>query len=233
MSVSVRLSPVGNGQSFFDKKGNLLAGGKISTYIAGTTTPQLTYTDNTGNTANPATLTLGSNGQFSGNIWLQAGVNYKFVLKDSNNVVLEAYDNIIGINDVQTGSTIPPGSVMLFQQTSAPTGWTRVSAFDDAAIRVVGNAVPGNGGSAGFISKLVSQIGVDSHVLSAAELPTHSHTFGFLITSGSDNTQVSLFQATGGIALSYTSSAVGGGGGHNHTLTLGVKYLDIILCSKN
>jgi hypothetical protein len=233
MSVSVRLSPIGNPQQFFDPKGNILAGGKISTYLAGTTTPQVTYADSLGNTPNPLTVTMDSTGRPTVPLWLQSGVNYKFMVKDSNDVVLATYDNVAGINDVQTGSTIPTGSVMLFQQPSAPTTWTRISTFDDAAIRVVGNAVPASGGTNGFSTKLVPQISVDSHVLTAAEIPTHTHDMSFNAGSGSTNSQVNLFQATGGNALAFGFSNVGNGAGHNHTLTLGLKFVDIILCSKN
>ena len=35
-------------QQFFDANGNPLAGGKVYTYAAGTTTPIVTYTDSTG-----------------------------------------------------------------------------------------------------------------------------------------------------------------------------------------
>lgn len=233
MTVSVKLSPIGNSQQFFDAKGIVLAGGKLSTYLAGTTTPSATYSDNTGVPQNNTTLTLDSSGRFSGSIWLQTGVTYKFVLTDANNVVLETYDNVIGINDVQQGTTIPTGSVMLFQQPNAPPGWTRISTFDDAAIRVVGNAVPSSGGSNGFSSRMIPQISVNSHALTTAEMPTHTHDMAFNVGNGGNTSQISAYAGSSVTDYPITLSTVGSGAGHVHTLTFGLKYVDIILCSKN
>ena len=42
----------GAGAQFFDNNGNVLSGGKIYTYQAGTTTPAATYTDNLGSAVN-------------------------------------------------------------------------------------------------------------------------------------------------------------------------------------
>jgi hypothetical protein len=42
--MSVNLSPIGNGQQFFDNTGSPLNGGLIYTYQAGSTTPLATYT---------------------------------------------------------------------------------------------------------------------------------------------------------------------------------------------
>lgn len=235
MSVSVRLSPIGNGQQFFDTKGNMLAAGTLSTYIAGTTTPYATYNGADGNTANATILTLDSHGRPQANIWLQSGVSYKFVIADSNGVVLATYDNIIGINDVQNGSSIPTGSVMIFKQASAPSGWTRISTFDDAAIRVVGLAPPSSGGSVGFSSALVAASAVDSHTLTQAEMPTHTHDMAFNISNAATTSQVCLFQENPLFSNPITLglNGTGGGGGHNHTFTLGLKYVDMILCSKD
>jgi hypothetical protein len=36
----------------------------------------------------------------SGEIWLTSGVTYKFILTDSNDVLIGTYDNITGLNDV-------------------------------------------------------------------------------------------------------------------------------------
>jgi len=98
--MAVNLSPVGGvaGQ-FFDNNGNPLSGGKIFTYAAGTTTNQVTYTNATGAIAHANPIILDSAGRVpSGEIWLTDGLQYKFVITDSNNVLIGTYDNIIGIN---------------------------------------------------------------------------------------------------------------------------------------
>jgi hypothetical protein len=98
--MAVNLSPVGGvaGQ-FFDNNGNPLSGGKIFTYSAGTTTNQPTYTSASGGIAHTNPIILDSAGRVpSGEIWLTDGLAYKFVITDSNDVLIGTYDNIIGIN---------------------------------------------------------------------------------------------------------------------------------------
>lgn len=101
--MTVFLSPVGGaGAQFFDNNGNPLTGGKLHTYAAGTTTPQVTYTTSAGNVAHANPIVLDSAGRVSGSseIWLTDNQSYKFVLKDSNDVLIATWDNISGINDV-------------------------------------------------------------------------------------------------------------------------------------
>jgi hypothetical protein len=83
-------------QRYFDANGNPLAGGKLYSYQAGTTTPQATYTDSSLGTPNANPLILDSNG--AGQAWLDPTLSYKFILKDSSDVqVGSTVDNVIGI----------------------------------------------------------------------------------------------------------------------------------------
>jgi Pectate lyase superfamily protein len=88
----------GAGWQFFDNDGVPLSGGLLYSYTAGTTTPATTYTTSTGSIANSNPVVLDSAGRVN-EIWLTAGVNYKFVLKTSGGVTLGTYDNIAGVND--------------------------------------------------------------------------------------------------------------------------------------
>lgn len=99
--MAVNLSPVGGAAAqFFDNSGNVLTGGKLYTYLAGTTTPAITYTNNSGSTphSNPIVLNAAGRVPDSGEIWLTDSILYKFVLKDSNDVQIATWDNIDGIN---------------------------------------------------------------------------------------------------------------------------------------
>ena len=109
--MTVNLSALaGAGQQFFDNTGNVLSGGKLYSYEAGTTTPQATYTSANGATAHTNPIVLDSAGRVAtGEIWLTAGENYKFVLKTSTDVTLVTWDNITGING--TGITTNASSV--------------------------------------------------------------------------------------------------------------------------
>lgn len=97
--MTVLLSPAaGVAAQFFTNTGSVLTGGKIYTYLAGTTTPATTYTTVSGVTPHPNPIVLDSAGRVpnSGEIWLTSGLAYKFVLKDSNDVLIATYDNIVG-----------------------------------------------------------------------------------------------------------------------------------------
>lgn len=99
--MAVNLSPVGGvAAQFFSNNGVPLAGGKIFTYAAGTTTPQAAYTASQGNIAwtNPIVLDAAGRVPSGGEIWITDGLIYKFVLKDANDVLIATYDNITGIN---------------------------------------------------------------------------------------------------------------------------------------
>ena len=97
--MAVNLSPVGGvaGQ-FFDNNGNPLVGGKLFTYAAGTTTPQVTYTSALGNTPNSNPIILNGGGRVPAEIWLTDGLEYKFVLYSSTDQLIGSWDNITGIN---------------------------------------------------------------------------------------------------------------------------------------
>lgn len=98
--MAVNLSPVyGVAGQLFDNNGNPLAGGKIFTYVAGTTTPSATYTSSLGNIAHSNPIILDGAGRVpSGEIWLTDGILYKFVVQDSANNLIGTYDNLSGIN---------------------------------------------------------------------------------------------------------------------------------------
>jgi hypothetical protein len=100
--MAVNLSPVGGvAAQFFTNNGAILTGGKLYTYLAGTTTPATTYTANSGNAARTNPIVLDSAGRVpdNGEVWLTDSVLYKFVLKDSNDVLIGTYDNVYGIGN--------------------------------------------------------------------------------------------------------------------------------------
>jgi len=147
--MAVLLSPVGGvaGQ-FFDNNGNPLTGGKLYSYVAGTTTPQATYTSSAGTVAHSNPIILDAGGRVpSGEIWLTDGLQYKFVLKNTNDVLIGTYDNIVGINsnfvnfltetEVQTataGQTVFTLTTMQYQP-----GTNNLSVFVDGVNQIDGS----------------------------------------------------------------------------------------------
>ena len=126
--ASVLLSPVGNGQQFFDNNGVPLSGGLLYTYQAGSSTPLTTYTTNNGTIANTNPIVLDSSGRSANEIWMQTGYTYKFVLQTSAAVTLQTLDNLYPILQSATasGATIPTGLIAIWSGAtgSIPTGWT-------------------------------------------------------------------------------------------------------------
>ena len=128
--MSVNLSPIGNGFQFFTTTGLPLNGGLLYTYQAGSSTPLTTYSDNGGVYANTNPLVLGTDGRPQTEIWLTYGFNYKFVLADSSNNVIQTYDNIYGIIGVAAtsgsgGAYVPSGLIAIWSGAtgSIPSGW--------------------------------------------------------------------------------------------------------------
>ena len=101
--MAVNLSPVGGvAAQFFTNSGAVLTGGKLYTYAAGTTTPQTTYTTSQGNVpwTNPIVLDAAGRVPSGGEIWLTQNASYKFVIKDSNDVLIATYDDVAGISSL-------------------------------------------------------------------------------------------------------------------------------------
>lgn len=98
--MTVLLSPFfGGGYQAFNNSGVPLAGGRIYTYLAGTTTPATTYTTISGAVANANPIVLDSGGRPPQEVWLPNSVAYKFTFTDSvGNPVGYTVDNITGIN---------------------------------------------------------------------------------------------------------------------------------------
>jgi len=115
--MSFELFPV---LQWLDNNGNPLAAGLISTFIAGTNTPQATYTDSTGGTpqANPVVLDSAGRAQ----IWF-APASYKLVLKTASGVTLMTIDNVSLDNLAATISSLSmTGNLIMQMPTLATSG---------------------------------------------------------------------------------------------------------------
>ena len=225
--MAVLLSPIGNGFNFLDVDGLPLAGGKINTYQAGSTTPFTTYTDFNGLIPNTNPIILGTDGRTPSEIWLQEGFFYKFVLTDANDVVIDTYDNLYGsISTIPTvaPASVPAGCILLWSGSigSIPAGFALCNGLNgtpdlrDRFIVGAGStyAVDATGGSADAI--------VVSHTHTATSVvtdPGHTHTvngstaagsnaFGAGATGGSLTTNSN----TTGITVATTNASAGTSG---------------------
>lgn len=84
-------------QQFFDATGKPLTGGLLYTYIAGTTTPQATYTDASGAIQNTNPIVLDSGGFAT--VWL-GGFSYKVVAQNSFGQQQWSVDNVSDVGQL-------------------------------------------------------------------------------------------------------------------------------------
>jgi hypothetical protein len=133
----------------------------------------------------------------------------------------------------------PSGTRLVFQQTTAPVGWTKVTTDNNKALRLV-NGTVGSGGTQPFTTAFSNKSvtgsvagTVANHTLTLAQTPLHSHftindvtTTSYPVPSASNSV---AFKSNGSFSgPNYTltgddteptigkTNAQGGGGSHNH-----------------
>lgn len=85
---------------FFDADGDPLAGGKIYTYAAGTTTPKATYTDESASIEMANPIILDDAGKST---WWLVG-SYKYIVKDSLDNTIATTDNVTSFSTLATSN---------------------------------------------------------------------------------------------------------------------------------
>ena len=175
--------------------------------------------------------------------------------------------SVITFSDSTTQSTaatasIPSGSVMLFYQSAAPTGWTQVTTLNDYALRIVSGTGGATGGSTAFSTVFsnqtptinVSGLSAGATTLSTTQMPSHTHSVNYNNNNSTPISNSGAFSCySNNCAIAYGSSgasgsraglltSTGGGGSHTHSIsgsasssavTLNVQYANHILASKN
>ncbi len=104
-------------KGFDPNTGALLAAGKVYSYIAGTSTPTPTYTNQALSVANPNPTELDGSGEAT--IWLDPAVNYKIVLADPYDVVLFTVDGIQTPEAARLASLVVSGATTLAAVTAS------------------------------------------------------------------------------------------------------------------
>ena len=147
---------------------------------------------------------------------------------------------------------VPSGTRMLFQQTAAPTGWTKDTTHNNKALRLVSGAAS-TGGSVAFTTAFSGVVAgtVGDTALSIAQLPAHRHLIFRDVDSGTalsaSNQPARRFSSGGDESYSVTGSAsepnvgrsesIGSGDPHTHSFTgttdLAVAYVDLIIATKD
>ena len=151
------------------------------------------------------------------------------------------FDTLYGDGSNLSGvAAFPSGTTMLFVQSSAPTGWTKQTNYDNRALRIVNGSSGGSGaGSNGFTNVLSSNVNtsggsVSSHTLSTSQIPSHSHS----VPRGDVNWGSGSGNSLWGNNANRQTGSTGGGGSHSHSFTnpqvnLNIAYVDVIYASKD
>jgi hypothetical protein len=128
------------------------------------------------------------------------------------------------------------GTALLFQQTSAPTGWTKQTSHNDKALRVVSGTV-GSGGSSAF-STVFGKTATDALTLTTGQIPSHNHGSAmnpgsYHVLDGYHTSSSHPLIGTGNSDPSSTSGSAGSSGSHSHGMDIRVQYVDVIIATKD
>jgi hypothetical protein len=138
------------------------------------------------------------------------------------------------------------GTRALFQQASAPVGWTKDTAHNNKGLRVVSGSV-GSGGTVGFTSVFNATVSTGETALTSDQMPAHTHGVtdpghthsyeGFNTANGeaggSGRAGNPASKASGNAQTGISITSAGGGKGHAHTLNLNLAYVDVIIAVKD
>ena len=154
-------------------------------------------------------------------------------------------DVISGEFDLSSGSlgnaiAFPSGTLMIFQQTAAPTGWTKQTTHNDKAFRCVSGTCS-SGGTTAFSTAMATPsvtgtvgisgapdagnlaVSVSGNIsdttLGTGQIPSHTHNYQDSRPAGNQSNT----GPNGGSGLttnSRTTGSKGGGGSHNHAHNL-------------
>jgi hypothetical protein len=109
------------------------------------------------------------------------------------------------VNALATTLNAASGTVMLFGQTSAPTGWAKGASLNDYALRIVtGSSGGSTGGSTAFTSIFAAR------TVSIANMTAHNHDF-------SDSSATASFSGTTTFSTDTDQDNDGGAGGGSRT----------------
>ena len=176
----------------------------------------------------------------------------------ANNVLTSNGSTWISQAVAAGGTTIPAGTVMIFGQTAAPTGFTKLTDQDNAGLRVV-SGTASTGGSVNFTTAFASQTPTGSVSISAVsgsagattlstpQIPSHTHPITLHPGPGASSLVVDYGSLLPTVSATTSTGSTGGGGSHTHpfsfssgsgtfsgnAINLAVKYVDVIRATKD
>lgn len=149
----------------------------------------------------------------------------------------------VSASGLQSGVILASGTVSLFYQASAPTGWTQVTSLNDYALRIVSSAGGSTGGTTAFSTVFANQTvsvtvsgTTGATTLSSSQIGSHNHQQQAMgATCCGSYFQQPTYQLQGsalgtpGFGLYYNAQgnsgapmvtvSSGGGGSHTHSFS--------------
>jgi len=133
--------------------------------------------------------------------------------------------------DSKAGGGFAAGTLMIFQNSAAPTGWTKDTNFNDYALRLVNGNVTAGGVqpfSTAFGRTATDPLSINTSMLAAHfHYGTPRNIIGYSYSNDTGN----------GYNYSLPDSNItnneGSNAGHGHGIDLRVKYIDFILARKD
>ena len=223
--ASVNLSSVwGGGAQLFDNQGNVLAGGLVYVYTAGSGTLQTTYTDATGLVANANPIVLDSAGRFPAEMWIPSGISIKLILTDYTGALVgPTLDNIAGISPAG-GSTsfwvAATGTPAYINATTFSIPGNQTAVFP-GGIRVKATVTAGpyygtvltssysSGSNTTTVGVEADSTSLDSGLsnLFVSAIPATGSPVSFYNTKLEGTTTAELLNVSGGVAVATLTSA--------------------------
>jgi hypothetical protein len=187
-------------------------------------------------------------GNFTVTVQFTGGVGGTVTVPQGAAILLVA-DTINGVRRAGAPA-LAAGTTMLFVQSSAPPGWTKLTTHNDKALRVV-SGTAASGGSTAFSTVFASRVftgTVGDTTLTVNQIPLHGHPIRLTSVGDDGNGSGGLLMRNTGTRDNFTFTGTptdtfgeqlgGAGGGQSHTHDLGgtaqdfaVQYVDVIIAT--
>jgi len=159
---------------------------------------------------------------------LDGTVGGSLSLGENESVKITVDSTQTGFETIGTGQSFASGTLMLFQQSTAPTGWTKETTHNDKALRVVSGAAS-SGGTNAFSTTF-------SATYATEDESAHTHTTSIPATGWSGGTHATArayWAASDPNRVNTRNLTSGGGTAHAHDVDLDILYVDLIIASKD
>ena len=152
----------------------------------------------------------------------------------SNTYITGTFSSNTYVQETLGNAGLPSGTKLLFQQTAAPTGWTKDTTHNDKALRVV-SGTASNGGIDSFSTTFGAGKTTASHTLSTPQIASHSHIVpNFKRRTGNTGAYTGYQTLSNSTNMNDQSTAsTGGSQAHSHNLSLDIAYVDTIIATKD